>query len=208
MKKPETFDLIAKEWDCNPVRLERAKVIARELKSKVSGRSNLTALEFGCGTGLLGFELYRYFSHLTFMDTSMGMLDQVRLKLQSQNMQHGEVLCQDILIDPLVKYYDCTFTLMTLHHIDRHIDVIHNLTQQLNPGGIIAIADLCAEDGSFHPPHVDIPHHGFDPEDLASVLSDQGLVEIDHHIVYHMNRTVSGLEKSFPLFLLTGQKPL
>jgi 2-polyprenyl-3-methyl-5-hydroxy-6-metoxy-1,4-benzoquinol methylase len=64
-----------------------------------------------------------------------------------------------------------------LHHI-RDIDAIfRKFYPLLTPGGILAIADLYQEDGSFHDGDMNV-HRGFDPENLTSIFLQQGFHDI------------------------------
>ena len=51
------FDERAKDWDANPMRVERARIVAQAIRQAVPLRPGMTALELGCGTGLLSFAL-------------------------------------------------------------------------------------------------------------------------------------------------------
>lgn len=74
----------------------------------------------------------------------------------------------------------------------------------LNPGGILAIADLYEENGSFHDFNLDV-HRGFDPEQLKEQFLKQGFVEtsISHCFVIRKEVT-SGEIKEYPVFLITA----
>ena len=69
-----------KDWDKGQDKHDRAKAVADQLRSQIAITSDMTALEFGCGTGLLGFNLIPYFAFLTFADSSEGMLEKVKEK--------------------------------------------------------------------------------------------------------------------------------
>ena len=46
--------------------------------------------------------------------------------------------------------FDLIFTQMVLHHVSDIETIINRLSQLLNPGGYLAVADLYEEDGSFY----------------------------------------------------------
>ena len=108
----------------------------------------------------------------------------------------------DLMRDPIPpERYDLVFSMMTLHHVPdvaRGLAAFHTL---LNRGGYLCIADLDAEDGSFHGPEVDV-HHGFERSTLGKALSAAGFVDVaigDCFIVEHGPRT-------YPVFLATCLK--
>ena len=71
----------------------------------------------------------------------------------------------------------------------------------LNKGGYLCIADLDAEDGSFHGPGVDV-HHGFERGALRRSLANAGFADIaigDCFVVEHGPR-------KYPVFLASCRK--
>jgi len=72
----------------------------------------------------------------------------------------------------------------------------------LNSGGILAIADLYTEDGSFHGPGVKV-HWGFDPEKLTKIFRNAGFKKIEYKTCFEVTRE-SGAK--YPVFLMTAQK--
>ncbi|CAK0782388.1 hypothetical protein CCP4SC76_970004 [Gammaproteobacteria bacterium] len=51
----EHFDSKAREWESNPVFQERANKIAEAIRLAVPLDPSMTALDYGCGTGMLSF---------------------------------------------------------------------------------------------------------------------------------------------------------
>ena len=51
------FDERAKDWDSDPKKVERARVVAEAIRAAIPLSKEITALEYGCGTGLLSFAL-------------------------------------------------------------------------------------------------------------------------------------------------------
>jgi ubiquinone/menaquinone biosynthesis C-methylase UbiE len=79
----EFFDSKAKTWDQHQYRVERAQVVAKAIESKIPLSQVKTALDFGCGTGLLGLNLADKVGHIVLSDTSPGMIEQVNRKIQT-----------------------------------------------------------------------------------------------------------------------------
>ncbi|MDR3394442.1 MAG: class I SAM-dependent methyltransferase, partial [Parasulfuritortus sp.] len=137
------FDNKAREWDSNPVFQDRAHKIADAIHAAVPLKPSMTALDYGCGTGLLSFPLKDELGRITLKDTSAGMLDVLREKIAEQGVTNMTVKQTDLTCDPLPdERYDLIYSSMTLHHIpntEHILEVFHTL---LNPGGVLCIADL------------------------------------------------------------------
>ena len=69
-----SFDDYARTWDTER-RINRAKIVADKIADSVDIDRNYSAMEFGCGTGLVSFNLYDKFKRITLIDTSKGMID-------------------------------------------------------------------------------------------------------------------------------------
>jgi tRNA (cmo5U34)-methyltransferase len=199
------FDQKAQDWDKNKMHLERTIAVAGQLQKMVSFKPSMKALEFGAGTGLLSFYLKDRFSEITLMDSSREML-----KIAGQKMETGDhskfktiflnLEIEDYSGDP----FDIIYSQMVLHHV-RNIDaIIRKFYHLLNPKGIMAIADLYQEDGSFHDDNIDV-HKGFDPEKLLAILLQQGFHDIQFEPCFVIRKEVSvEIIKEYPVFLMTA----
>lgn len=81
------FSIEAANWDTER-RAARAKIIAEEIRRAVKIEKHYTALEFGCGTGLVSFNLFDWFENITLVDTSKGMIDIVDQKIQGSPVKN------------------------------------------------------------------------------------------------------------------------
>lgn len=200
------FDGKARAWDANPVFRERAERIARAIRARVPLNRDMTALDYGSGTGLLSFPLRDALGRITLMDSSAGMLAVAREKIAAQGLTHMTVRQVDLTADPPAdERYDLIYTSMTLHHIpdtDHILRVFHGL---LNPGGWLAIADLDREDGSFHGPEVEV-HHGFDRAQLAARATAAGFGEVAFETVFAIDKATEAGARSYPVFLMTARR--
>ena len=70
--------------------------------------------------------------------------------------------------------YDLIFTSMVLHHIEDVPALLSLFAAWCAPGGRLAIADLEAEDGTFHSDMTGVMHKGFDRNELASLIESAG----------------------------------
>ena len=163
-----SFDDEAKTWDDDPVRTERARKFADEISSFLKDEERTKALEFGCGTGLLSFELADMFKSITLIDTSENMIKVLEEKIKVNQIKHFNPICTNLLTAEMKENtFDTIYTLLTLHHILNLDDVLKKFYALLKPNGYVCIADLVKEDGSFHS---DVPgfdgHNGFDRFEL------------------------------------------
>lgn len=200
------FDTKAQTWDQDPMKVERAMTVAQAITEQVPV-AGLRVLEYGCGTGLLGFALREQAGTLTLADTSEGMLAVLRGKIEALGARNMVPLKLDLLADPLPGgAYDLVCSLMTLHHVPDTQGLLHAFREVLAPGGWVALADLDAEDGSFHGLAVSDVHLGFDRDQLGRQLAEAGFREVRFATVYEIRRGEGAELLRFPLFLVVARK--
>ncbi|MFH5833947.1 class I SAM-dependent methyltransferase [Halalkalibaculum sp. DA384] len=202
------FDEEAKDWD-TPESQERAENIADAIKAHIPLSKEMSAFEYGCGTGQLSFELRDEIGSITLADSSTGMLDVLRDKIKAESAEDMTPVKLDLTKDPLPsEQFDLVYTMMTLHHIPDTQLILNQFHELLNPGGYLCVADLDKEDGSFHGHDVDDVHKGFDREDLARLVEKQGFTDISFKTAYRMEKEINeqGETKIFPVFLMVAQK--
>ena len=172
-ERMEDFNTLAQTWDNEPRRIERATVISKEILKAIPISREQTAMEFGCGTGLLSFCLQPYFRQLTLVDSSEGMISVVREKKLQAGIENMLPLCLDLFKDKMDQKFDVIYSLLALHHV-RDIDgILGKLSEMVNPSGFLCIADLDEEDGSFHGPGFN-GHNGFNRDALNRKLQQMG----------------------------------
>lgn len=199
------FNKEAKQWDSNAYRVERARVIAEAIKKDTQLQTGYTGLDFGCGTGLLGFNFIEDSAHFMFIDTSEGMIEQVRNKIE-ESSHNADALAADLTKNPVERSFDLIVTLQALHHIEQYKTILDILSSLLTDRGYLCIADLLAEDGSFHNGET-VEHRGFDAAQIESYLTASGLEKISTSIPFKNKKVIDGTEKEFPVFLTIFQKP-
>jgi len=199
-----SFDGKAKSWDEVPARTERANAVADAIRGQVALSASMTALEYGCGTGLLSFALRAELGRIILADSSTGMLEVLRQKIAGAGITNLLPLQLDLAVDPLpAERFDLIFTLMTLHHIQDTEKILGCFHALLHPGGVLCIADLDKEDGSFHAQNTDFEgHNGFDRIELGRLLERTGFTHIRFNTCYTMKKEV----QMYPLFLAVAEK--
>jgi 2-polyprenyl-3-methyl-5-hydroxy-6-metoxy-1,4-benzoquinol methylase len=200
------FDSKARQWDQNPVFQERAATLANALRRAVPLSRSMSALDYGCGTGLLSFPLKDELGSILLADSSSGMLEVVAEKIAAQGAAHMKPLKLDLLADPPPQQrFDLVYTSMTLHHVPDTDHILGVFRDLLHPGGHLAIADLDREDGSFHGIEVDV-HHGFDREELARHATDAGFSDIRFETVFSIAKEGEAGAREYPVFLMTARR--
>jgi ubiquinone/menaquinone biosynthesis C-methylase UbiE len=189
-----SFDERAKEWDKNQRRQALAKAVAKAIEPHLP--SNAEILDFGCGTGLVSYNLLHKASMIVGVDSSQKMREEFEKKSPDRSRFYAT--------DKIPKRkFDAVLTSMTLHHIPDIEKLAIDFFTHLKPQGLLAVADLVEEDGTFHDHGNDGVHHfGFDPEKLAKTFEDAGFRAISNQIVFTVTK-----HKDFPIFLLLLQKP-
>ncbi|MGA2406002.1 MAG: class I SAM-dependent methyltransferase [Bacteroidales bacterium] len=200
------FDIKASEWDNNPMHWNRSEAIAKEIIKLIPLRKEMTALEYGAGTGITSFILKDQLKEITLMDDSSEMVKVMNEKIESSQTKNLKTLNFNLEVDEYKDgKFDLIFTQMVLHHvidIDRIIKKFHQL---LNPHSYLAIADLKEEDGSFHGEGF-IGHKGFNLDSLSDILRRNHFSDISHKTCFVIDRKISETEsKQFEVFIMVSK---
>ena len=202
----QDFDERARTWDDDPKKVQRADDIARAIARHVPLRQHMHGFEYGCGTGLVSFALAESLGDITLADSSSGMLAVLAEKIARYGQRSGGRTMQPRHLDLSTQAlpperFDIVYTAMTLHHIPNTEQVLQQLHDLLSPQGYLCIADLDAEDGSFHGLDVDV-HHGFDRTVLGAQLTQSGFTSVLFDTAMTMQREA----RSYPVFVAIAQR--
>jgi len=202
------FDKQAKDWDNDPKKTERAIIFAEEIKKFIQPKDTWNALEFGCGTGLLSYQLKNTFESITLADNSIGMIDVLKEKIKNQHIKNFKPLLVDLLKDDLnIGKFNVIYMLMTLHHILDLEKVSKKFNSLLKTDGFLCIADLVEEDGSFHVNHPHFNgHNGFNKNQLTHLLINNGFKVEYYNLSFTIEKELNGNNKKYPLFLMICKK--
>jgi len=189
-----SFDERAHLWDKNARRRAVALAVAENIEECVDVK-NKVVIDFGCGTGLLGYHFASRASTLVGYDTSPKMIEEFNKKSDSSSIWATDDFASLPTADLIVSS-------MTLHHIRDIEATLAKLRDLLTEGGTLCIADLISEDGSFHDRgNEGVYHFGFDPKELEGILRTLGMEIVCSKIVYTIKK-----HREFPLFLLCAKK--
>ena len=200
------FDSRARDWDANPIFVERGRKIAVAIRARVPLTPVMRALDVGCGTGLLALPLAANLAHITCIDTSAGMLQVLDEKIAAQGLHNVSTRVHDLSSGELPdSVFDLVVSSMTLHHIKDTDAALRAFAAHLRPGGWLCLADLDREDGSFHGPDVDV-HHGFDRAELARRASNADFEDIAFDTVFVVTKEQPAGLRDYPVFLLSARR--
>ncbi|NYT01264.1 MAG: class I SAM-dependent methyltransferase [Methanosarcinales archaeon] len=204
------FDKDAPTWDQEPKRLKLARDVGSAILQVVGDPSGMDVLDFGCGTGLLTLQLQPRVRSITGADSSRGMLDVLKGKVEGQGLSNMRLLHLDHESrEALQGPYHLIVSNMTLHHIPDFRTLLALFFKILAPGGRLCLSDLDPEDGRFHESDVGVFHQGFDREALAGEFARAGFEDVRHLTAAEMIKTdATGQMSRFSIFLITGQKEM
>jgi predicted TPR repeat methyltransferase len=193
------FDEKAATWDDDPAKVQRAKDVAIAISATVPLDRSMRMLEYGAGTGLVTQALRDAVGAVALADSSAGMRDVMRAKIDAGAITDARVWDLDLATDPPPdERFDLIVTVMTLHHIPDLAPVLAGFAQLLDDRGHLCVVDLEQEDGSFHGADFD-GHHGFRRPALASDLAAAGFTDVAFQDCGDLVR--DGVR--YPLFLAT-----
>jgi 2-polyprenyl-3-methyl-5-hydroxy-6-metoxy-1,4-benzoquinol methylase len=200
------FDSKAHEWDSNPMHWERSAAIAEEIKKLIPLSREMTALEYGAGTGITSFLLKDYIKEITLMDNSAEMIRVINEKISSTKTKNLRAVNFNLEDEEYEGKFDLIFTQMVLHHVDDPERIIRVFHQLMNKGAYLAIADLIEEDGSFHGDGF-TGHKGFNMDWLSGILRKNRFSDIFYKTCFVIDRKISENEtKKFDVFIMTSKR--
>ncbi len=201
------FDQRAKDGDSDPMKVQRARTVANAIRAAVDIKPGMSALEIGCGTGLLSFALREDFASITLADTSQGMLGVLSGKIKAAKAGNMHPVRLDLCVDPLpAQRFHVAYSLMALHHIPDTDGILRRFYDVLEPGGWLVIADLDKEDGSFHTDGSVNVHHGFERNKLQKRVESAGFTDVHFSNAYGIKKRIGSEQRTFPVFLMTARK--
>jgi ubiquinone/menaquinone biosynthesis C-methylase UbiE len=202
------FDLEAGSWDEKPERVKMAQDVARSIQEAIRLNDGMEVMDFGCGTGLLTLQIQPFARFVTGVDSSSGMLEVLREKIEKQKLSNVKAQFLDLEGgDTLDGAYDLIVSNMTLHHVRDVGTLLAQFHRVLKSGGSLALADLDQEGGRFHGDNTGVFHFGFDRSALKKEYEKAGFVEIRDRTAAEVVKTApDGGKNKFSIFLVTGKK--
>lgn len=201
------FDGVATQWDQNPGRVSLAGGVVLAIKTAIPLDHGMRVMDFGAGTGLITLGLLPDVESIVAVDTSTEMLRVLDEKVQSLGLPNVKTLHCELGKTALPEnQFDLLVSSMVLHHIPDVAKALQTLKPCLRKNGRIALADLDAEDGSFHSDMTGVFHRGFQRETICSWAKDAGFEDVSIREAYRISRPQpDGTTHDYPVFLLTGR---
>jgi len=198
------FDARARTWDADPQKGTRARRVAQAIATRVAGLPRMNVLEYGSGTGLLGFALRCRVASLTLADSSQEMTAVAREKIAVIGADEMTAIQLDLTSGATPsERYDLVCTLLTLHHVKDVPALLRKFHTLVAPSGYVAVADLDEEDGSFHGEGFE-GHHGFPRDLMACWLTEAGFRDVHLETVFEIEKQGAAGSRRYPLFLATA----
>jgi ubiquinone/menaquinone biosynthesis C-methylase UbiE len=200
MGNTDKFDSIANSYD-NPERTHIAKVASDAIKEYLGDTRSKSAIDFGCGTGLVGMNLLNEFESLLFVDTSENMLDIVKKKITDVGALNARTLCFDFeSSSQLDLRADYIFMAQVLLHIQDYEALLAKLHAVLNDEGHLLIVDFNKNDKVVS----ELVHNGFDQEQLKALMLKIGFKDIRSKTIYSGTKLFMNQDAS--IFIMDGKK--
>lgn len=195
------FELKAESYDSDAKRVSNVDNIANSILSSLPFDKNMHIMDFGSGTGLLLERIAPFVKKITAVDVSETMCKKLNEKIKNLYCE-VEILQMDLTKTKLDMKFDGIISSMTMHHIKDTQKMFNDFYKILNDNGVIAIADLDIEDGSFHTEDTGVFHFGFDRKEFKSKAIAAGFENVKI-ITASMDEKPHG---KYPVFLLTCTK--
>lgn len=184
-----------------PERIQIAKESSDAIRTYLVDAKSKNAIDFGCGTGLVGMNLVNDFHSMLFLDTSQNMINQIKQKISALNIHNADTLCFDFEKESLPNFHaDYIFMAQVLLHIHDVELVLSRLFDVLNEGGHVLIVDFNKNEKITS----DLVHNGFDQAELAGMMSKIGYRNIQSQTFYTGSKIFMGHDAS--MFILDSQK--
>ncbi|MBU2513451.1 class I SAM-dependent methyltransferase [bacterium] len=195
------FQQKAGNYEQDEKRVNNVENIANSILKSYTFHKSMQIMDFGSGTGLLLEKIAPFVGKITAVDIS----DSMNKELEAKRNRLGcrlEILEMDLSKTKLDKKFDGIISSMTMHHVEDIPTMLYNFNEMLNENGILAIADLDEEDGSFHTEDTGVFHFGFDRKKFLTSAKDAGF----KNLKITSASVACKPHGKYPIFLLTGIK--
>jgi ubiquinone/menaquinone biosynthesis C-methylase UbiE len=202
------FDARAAAWDEDPFKVKLANDVADTIIREMALIEDMNVLDYGCGSGLVTLRLQPFVKSITGMDSSRGMIEVLREKVEKRGLKNVHTRFVDV---EKGEGKDDAFHLvassMALHHIADPARLLKRFYDLLLPGGCLGIADLDREDGTFHKDNTGVIHFGFERPQLKKLFEEAGFSEVRDITAATATRyDKENNRREFTLFLMIAGK--
>jgi ubiquinone/menaquinone biosynthesis C-methylase UbiE len=131
------FDNFATEYDFAATLQSKNDFFMKNLSS-----SKGAALDIGCGSGILAFELAKYYTNVVAVDLSAKMLEIASKKRNASNIEYIQMDADNLVID---RQFDLIVSAATFHHLKHLPTTLQSIKILLNPHGKVVFLDNVSE---------------------------------------------------------------
>lgn len=203
----DPYNEAGQRWDADLNRVYRTQKVARALVDALQPAGTEQALEIGAGTGAATMIIAPKFKDVTALDPLPGMLGILREKLARRPRTPVRIVqgrAPEQIPDAV---YDVVYSVMVLHHVADVPALLRGIAPHVKPGGRIALADLDAEDGSFHYEQDGVFHHGFDRREMAGWMEAAGFAAPAFSTAFTVRRVDEhDVITEYPIFLAIAKR--
>lgn len=208
MGNTEKFQMMAHQYDTAD-RIVNAKLSADMIREAFDAKEakGKNAMDFGCGTGLVGLSLLDVFDSMTFLDTSSNMLEIVAKKIEanmddaSSDQNRIKLLCVDLEADNAIEgSWDVIFMVQVLLHVSDPMALLAKLYRHISPSGKLIIIDFDENEAVKS----DLVHAGFNQTVLAKGLEQLGFKGITSKTFYEADNLF--MKQRASQFIMVAEK--
>ena len=135
--KSVMFDAFATEYDFVASLQNQNDFFTKNLSA-----SKGAALDIGCGSGILAFELAQYYDNVVAVDLSAKMLAIASQKRSAPNIEYIQMDASQLALD---RQFDLIVSAATFHHLPNLPAALDAIKKMLNPHGKIVFIDNISE---------------------------------------------------------------
>lgn len=199
METKDIFEGMAARYE-TPERVHMAGLIADAIRLRIAPGKAASAMDYGCGAGLVGLALLGCFESMLFVDFSPQMIQLIQEKLARAGIHSAEALCSDFLTEaPPPREVDYIILSLVLLHVKDIPLLLSRLHGLLRPGGRLLAVDFDyntqIESDKVHP--------GFVQAELQELALQAGFSAAGSQTFYHGEKIFMGQDAS--MFLMEAQ---
>lgn len=200
MANTEQFEMIARQYDTEE-RMFIAKISSDAMKEYKNEYQDKRMIDFGCGTGLIGLELYEECKEILFIDSSKTMIEVLNDKIDRLQLQNASTLCFDLEEGlPNDLHSDVLVLAQVLLHIPNTKEILERFYEILHKEGTLLLVDFVKNENI----QSKIVHNGFKKEELLELCKEIGFKDLEYKEIYIGEKIF--MNQDATMFILRGKK--
>jgi cyclopropane fatty-acyl-phospholipid synthase-like methyltransferase len=170
-------------WNSLPGIEEFYTIFHQKIDELITINPEMRILDFGCGTGLLGFQFIPKVKKVAFLDVCPEMIDVVNQTIKDKQIGNAEVFLNDIReisVDP----FDLVLALFSFHHVVEQKETLVSIFEKIKQDGKIIICEV--KPPLNHENHnnkennekIVLPPHMIGEKNIMDLLKEIGFVNV------------------------------